>query len=137
MFVFSFLHEAVGGINKQMQSQKIPEVQSKQSAAATTRLNNAAEELLSSRIYPRHRMFQAVTSAWQQLLPPELQRHCRIADISGGQLKVFADSPSYVHELRVISSELLIELRQQCPGIKLRSIKAVLGSGDTSTGPDA
>jgi hypothetical protein len=120
-----------------MQPQKVPDVWPKQSTAPTTRLDDAAEELLGGRIYPQHRTFQAITDAWQQLVPPELQRHCRIADICSGQLKVFADSPSYVHELRIISSELLIELRQQCPGVKLRSIKAVLDSGDPLIGPEA
>jgi hypothetical protein len=137
VFVFRLVYEAVGGINKQMQSQKTPEVQSKLSTAAIARLDNAAEELLSSRIYPRHRTFQAVTEAWERLLPPELQRHCRIANISSGQLKVFADSPSYVHELRIISTELLAGIRQQCPRVKLRSIKAVLDSGSPSIEPDS
>jgi hypothetical protein len=84
-------------------------------------------ELLEGQISPRQARFGAIAEAWCELLPVELQRHCKISDISGGQLKVVVDSPSYANKLRWCSSELLEELQQRCRRGKIEKIKITVG----------
>ncbi len=90
-------------------------------------LGKVARQLLDERISPRQARFSEVAEVWSRLLPVELCGHCEIIDISGGQLKVQADSPSYVYELQLCSSELLNELQWQCPKARLTKIKFVVG----------
>ena len=80
---------------------------------------------MDDQISPRQAQFSEVAEIWNRLLPAELCGHCEIIDISGGQLKVQVDSPSYMYELQLCSSELLKELQQQCPRVRLAKIKFV------------
>src|SRR4030042_1790832 len=79
-------------------------------------LGDALNEFMTSRVSPRQGRFNLITEAWGRILPAELCRHCRIVDVSGGRLKVAVDSPSYMYELQLSSSELLKELERRCPG---------------------
>jgi predicted nucleic acid-binding Zn ribbon protein len=92
----------------------------------TVRLGQVAQQLMTERISPRQARFGPVAELWGRLLPDELARHCEIVDISGGQLKVQVDSPAYMYELQLCSSELLKELQQQCPKARLTKIKLVV-----------
>jgi predicted nucleic acid-binding Zn ribbon protein len=78
-------------------------------------------------VSPRRARFAPVAELWSRLLPEELSRHCQLADMSGGQLKVLVDSPSYMHELRLCSSELLGELQRRCPQARLKTIRFAIG----------
>ncbi len=89
-------------------------------------LGNVLGKLMDKRISPQQARFGPVAEVWEQLLPEELCRHCRISDISGGQLKVLVDSPSYAHELRMCCPELLEELRQECPRARIKKIRVVI-----------
>jgi hypothetical protein len=93
----------------------------------TIRLGDTIGQLMENRISPRQARFSAVADIWSQLLPAGLSRHCKIADISAGQLKVLVDLPTYMHELRLCSPELLKELQQQCPQAQIKKIKLVVG----------
>ena len=92
----------------------------------TVRLGNVLSELMENWISPQQAKFESVFELWSRLLPAELRRHCKIADISGGQLKVLVDSPSYMYELQLCSSELLKEL-QRGASVRIRKIKFVVG----------
>lgn len=89
-------------------------------------LGDVLGQLMDRRISPQQARFGPVAEAWGHLLPEELGRHCRISDISGGQLKVLVDSPPYAYELRMCSAELLEELRRECPRAKIKKIKVVI-----------
>ena len=93
---------------------------------SATCLGQVAQQLLDRQILPRQAVFSEVAEAWSRMLPAELARHCEIADISAGLLKVQVDSPSYVYELQLCSSELLDELRQECPRARLTKVKFVV-----------
>jgi len=92
------------------------------------RLGDVTRELMENRISPQQARFALIAELWNQLLPDELRRHCKIAGISGGQLKVLVDLPAYKYELRLCSSELLSELQRQCPRAHIKTIKFVVGS---------
>ncbi|MFC1603703.1 DUF721 domain-containing protein [Planctomycetota bacterium] len=89
-------------------------------------LGQVAQQLLDKRISPQQARFSQIAEAWSQLVPAELCGHCEIVDISGGQLEVKVDSPSYKYELQLCSSELLDELQRQCPRVRLTKIKLVV-----------
>jgi hypothetical protein len=89
-------------------------------------LGQVAQQLLDRQIAPRQAVFSEVTQAWSRILPAELYRHCEITDISGGLLRVRVDSPSYLYELQLCSSELLEELQQHCPKARLTAVKFVV-----------
>jgi len=89
-------------------------------------LGQIAQQLMDRQISPRQAVFSDVAETWSRMLPAELSRHCEIVDISGGLLKVQVDSPSYMYELRLCSSELLEELQQHCRKARLTRIKFVV-----------
>jgi hypothetical protein len=81
---------------------------------------------MDNRISPQQARFSDIAEAWGRLLPAGLCGHCEIVDISGGQLAVQVDSPAYMYELQLCSSELLEELQRQCPRVRLTKIKLVV-----------
>ena len=89
-------------------------------------LGEVAQQLMDRQISPRQAVFSEVAETWSQMLPAELGGHCEIVDISGGLLKVRVDSPSYMYELQLCSSELLEELQQHCPKARLTKVKFVV-----------
>lgn len=89
-------------------------------------MGQVAQQLMDRQISPRQAVFSEVAETWRQMLPAELSRHCEIVDISGGLLKVRVDSPSYMYELQLCSSELLEELQQHCPKARLTKVKFVI-----------
>ena len=92
----------------------------------TVRIGDAAQKFFGEQVSPRQAKYGAVIEVWRQILPAELSQHCEIVEISGGQLTVQVDSPSYKYELRLCSSGLLRELQQQCPKARLTKIKFVI-----------
>jgi hypothetical protein len=89
-------------------------------------LGQVAQQLLDKRISPQQARFSQVVEVWNRLLPAGLYGHCEIIKISGGQLEVQVDSPSYKYELQLCCSELLEELQRQCPRVRLTKIKLVV-----------
>ena len=90
-----------------------------------TLLGEAADRFMGEQVSPKQKRYGAVLEAWSQALPEELSRHCEIIDISGGQLTIRVDSPSYKYELHLCSSEILKELQRQCPRIRLTKMKLI------------
>jgi hypothetical protein len=91
------------------------------------RLGDVAKELMEGRISPQQARFGSIREIWNRLLPDELRRHCKIAGIAGGRLKVLVDLPAYKYELQLCSSELLHEIQQQCPRAHIKKIQFVAG----------
>jgi len=106
--------------------QRMVEGQRMRKVDRTVRLGEVAEQLMTEQISPRQEKFSSVAEVWNLILPAELAQHCEIVGVSGGQLKVQVDSPSYMYELQLCSSELLEELQQQCPKARLMKIKFVV-----------
>ncbi len=93
---------------------------------SATGLGQIAQQFLDGQVTPRQAVFSEVAEAWSRMLPDELARHCEIIDISAGLLKVKVNSPSYMYELQLCSSELLDEMQQQCPRARLTKVKFVV-----------
>ena len=103
--------------------QMILDYRRRRPSSGAVSLGRAAQQLLTEQIAPQQAKFSQIDDVWRDLLPAALQQHCEIVDISGGQLDVRVDSPSYVYELQLCSSELLSELQRLCPRARLTKIK--------------
>ena len=55
-----------------------------------------------------------IIDAWRDLLPAELCDHCNVDRIASGNLYIEVDPGVYMHELRLLSSELLEQLQRVC-----------------------
>ena len=69
----------------------------------------------------------AVIDALSELLPEGFAEHSSVFEISGGRLKLQADSGPYMHELRLMSGELLKHLQQRCPKSGIKKITVFSG----------
>jgi predicted nucleic acid-binding Zn ribbon protein len=100
---------------------------SKRQAKEAEKLGDVLAVLIESKIAPQQEQFSSVYEIWQQLLPPELCKHCRIDSISNGQLKVLVDSPSYMYQLQLCQTDILAGLKSQCPQFRIARLKFTLG----------
>jgi len=103
---------------------------SQQAAADSSRgrLGTAAGSYLDRR-NKQFRKNASVTDAWKQLLPEELYNHCTLVGISAKVLRVAVEPGPYMHEMQLLSEELLERLRSQCRGCAITKIKFLPGSG--------
>lgn len=93
----------------------------------TARLADSVQKLMQKQIQPARRVFVDVTECWDNLLPDGLRRHSKIVQISNGHLKVQADSPSYLYELKLCGHEILSQLQNCCPSARLKKLDFVVG----------
>ena len=91
------------------------------------KLGDIVNELLEEKISPKQSRYEAVSVTWHELLPGGLSEHCRITDIAGSQLKVAADSPAYLYELKLCSKQILKELQLRCPSAGIKTIRITIG----------
>ena len=96
-------------------------------ARSAVKLGDTLSELIGDQIAPQQRRFESIVRLWGQLLPAELNEHCRVVDICAGRLKVLVDSPSYMYELQLCGSAVLKELQRACPQARLQKIKLAVG----------
>jgi hypothetical protein len=96
-------------------------------AKTAVSLGDVLSEIMECRIGPQQTRFGMITEAFSQMLPTELFQHCTIVDISSGRIKVIADSPSYVYELKLVSGEIIKEMARRCPKARIKEIKCVIG----------
>ena len=79
-------------------------------------------DIMEKQISPKQGVYDMILQAWEQLLPEQLRQHCRIVDVNAGRVKVKVDSPSYLHEFRLCSYQLLEELQRLCPKARVKKI---------------
>jgi len=72
---------------------------------------------------PVHDRFDSLADAWEGLLPGNLRSHCRLGSFTAGCLKILADGPSYICELRFCTADLLRELQRLCPRARVCRIE--------------
>ena len=71
----------------------------------------------------------SVVDVWGEILPTMLYEHCRLAGISGGILRVEAEPGPYMHQMQMVSGELLEHLQNQCRRAGVKKIVVVAGRG--------
>lgn len=90
-------------------------------------LSKVLEELVDKRFSKRQDKFGKITEVWSEILPSQLEKHCRIASVENGILKVKVDSPVYANELKWAADELVRQLKEKCPKARIREIKCTPG----------
>ena len=70
----------------------------------------------------------SVVDVWRQALPITLYEHCGLAGISGGVLRVVAEPGPYMHEMWMVSDQLLEYIQNRCRGAGIKKIVVVAGS---------
>ncbi|MBE0535143.1 MAG: DUF721 domain-containing protein [Phycisphaerae bacterium] len=63
-----------------------------------------------------------VVDVWRQLLPNGLAAHCQISAIRGDVVEVEVDPGPYMHELRVLSTEIIDQLQRYCGRAQVRRL---------------
>ena len=90
-------------------------------------LADSLTEIMEKNISPNQSVYQVVSDFFQQVLPPQLLSHCKIADVQARRVKIIVDSPVYLHEFRLISNDLLQQLQNSCPQAKIKDMKFTIG----------
>ena len=118
-------------MNQMNQDEQLHEITRRYKVATTRRrpskLEGAVRQYIEQRVEPLQERFGSVADIWLKLVPEELSGHCSVAAISGKELVVVADGPSYLYQLRLIGDELLRELRSCCPRARFDRIKFKVG----------
>jgi predicted nucleic acid-binding Zn ribbon protein len=73
----------------------------------------------------RHRRQGRVVALWEEMLPHELLKHCRLVSLLRGVLKVEVEAGPYMFEMQSIRQVMLEKLQQNCPGAGVDNIKLV------------
>ena len=91
----------------------------KAKAETTKRLGAEIETFLQAR-RPQFTKNISVVDLWEEILPEGFREYCSLAEISSGTLQLEVDPGPYMHELRLLSDELLAQFQMRCPqaGIK-------------------
>ena len=64
-----------------------------------------------------------IVDAWEQIVPRQLHEHSRLSKISGGCVYIEVETGAYMHEMQLISTELLENIKARCPYSTIKKIK--------------
>jgi predicted nucleic acid-binding Zn ribbon protein len=67
----------------------------------------------------------SLLDVWTEVLPPALADHCRPESLASGTLRVEVDPGPWMHELRLMTRELLDYFQEHCPRNRVRKILLV------------
>ncbi|MHC4237408.1 MAG: DciA family protein, partial [Planctomycetota bacterium] len=64
--------------------------------------------------------------AWEAVVPPTLKRFCRLDKRAGNTLFVQAQPGPYMHQLQMLSGELLEQIQRAAPRCGIRKIRVTV-----------
>ncbi len=114
-------------MSRQQKRGAASQVRHSPNATCAVKLGDAVGDLLARQILPHAAKANSVVEVWMRLLPPSLAAHCRLAQVAAGRVKVIVDSAPYMYELQLCRSDLLRELRRQCPHARIRELDFAIG----------
>jgi hypothetical protein len=91
------------------------------------RLSDVIASMMMNKIMPQQELFCRASDIFKNLLPAEIYEHCRIDGLYNGQLRVIVDSPTYMYQLQMYSSNILVGLKRQCSKYRIKKIKFAIG----------
>lgn len=83
---------------------------------------------ISSYLERRRRTFEknaAVVAIWEQIVPPTLKPYCKLDKRVGNALYIQAQPGPYLHQVQMLSTELLDRIQQQAPRCGIQKIRVV------------
>jgi hypothetical protein len=101
--------------------------QQKQSRNAPAKLGDCLLRFMQGTVEPKTEQYQALCQIWEKIVPENLKPHCRIVESEGGTVKVQADSSSFIFELRMNSRQMLRQIQNQCPALRIKNLKFIAG----------
>lgn len=81
-----------------------------------------------SYLQQRNRAFEQnvpLVELWKSIVPPALEPYCRLDKRSGNVLYIQAQAGPYMHQVKVLSGELLERIRQAAPRCGICHIKVI------------
>jgi predicted nucleic acid-binding Zn ribbon protein len=90
-------------------------------------LGEVLESVMAERVCAGYERAVLLRQAWVEVVPAELAAHCKLKDLSGNVLKIAADSPAYMHELRLYRKELVEQIRSVAPRAGVKDIRITTG----------
>ena len=91
------------------------------------KVGSLVSHLMDAKVRPQKEAVDPVVAAWEAVVPPGLAGHCRVKGVQGSRLQVMVDSPAYLYELQLCSSELIKALKSISPQIRIASMKLAVG----------
>ena len=64
-----------------------------------------------------------IVDAWNELVPEGLKEHCRLKSIEAGVIELEVDPGPYMHEMKLMTGELLEHLKEKCGRTAVKKIK--------------
>ena len=95
--------------------------------AEPVKIGDCLQQLMQKIVEPKTEQYQSVCALWDKIVPVNLCPHCKIIEIDAGVVKVQADSPSHLFELRLNSQQLLQQMQKKIPRLRIKSLKFVVG----------
>jgi predicted nucleic acid-binding Zn ribbon protein len=95
--------------------------------AEPVKIGDCLQQLMQKIVEPKTEQYQSVCALWDKIVPVNLRPHCKIIEIDAGVVKVQADSPSHLFELRLNSRQLLQQIQEKIPRLRIKSLKFVVG----------
>jgi predicted nucleic acid-binding Zn ribbon protein len=98
--------------------------------AEPVKIGDCLQQLMQKIVEPKTEQYQSVCALWDKIVPVNLCPHCKIIEIDAGVVKVQADSPSHLFELRLNSQQLLQQMQKSAcggPRLRIKSLKFVVG----------
>lgn len=84
-------------------------------------------EPLLSRRNPKFEREEKIVRAWEDTVPETLRAHCTLAGFNGGVVIVEAETGPFFHQMQMIRSQVLLDMKTCCPRCGLQDIRILPG----------
>jgi predicted nucleic acid-binding Zn ribbon protein len=77
-----------------------------------------------------------VVDAWDNIIPEELRRCCRLGSVQNGVLSIEVPAGPYLYRMKTLSAELLDRFQRACPSARIQKIRflpSTLPAEETAT----
>lgn len=103
--------------------------QNKTEDADNNKLGSVLADYLKYKIEPQRKQWAVLSEIWDDIIPQKLKEHCEPAGLDGGVLAVKVDSQAYANEIRMISRDLINNIRNKTGILKIVKIRTLLRQG--------
>ena len=91
------------------------------------KIGSVLQDFMQNVVDEKATEFQTISSLWKKIVPENLLPHCDVIEIENGVIKVGADSPSVVFELRLEGRSILLQIQKACQAMRIKRLKFVVG----------
>ena len=92
------------------------------SSREPVQLSDALGRLLGSLNVPPADLLSTVFQRWEEVVGPDVARHCRPAAVEGDRLVVLASDSTWASEVQWLASEVLARINEMSSAGRLQSL---------------